>query len=411
MAVAHQGRLSLVRSGAAPAAAAIDQQRIAALTADLVRFPTQGGIDPQAPALHYLADWLDQAGVPSRLYEAPNRRPKNRAIGLLAEIGPPRGPAFALTACLDTAVFGEPDTWEGCKPTAALVTDGWMVGRGTADSKVGVAIFCMLMAELRPIAHTLQGRLLLLLDSDEHTGRFGAVKQLTAEQNHIKGVYIGYPGNGSIKIGARGFYRAKVSLYGVSSHSGASQPSRQNAVEKAARLVTALTAAPLPDADDTSDFGIGPQKTCTAITGGRGYSSVPDYCFLRVDYRLTPTFTKAVARQHLRALVEEVDRQMPTDRASRIEAEQSWPAYRLGAGDALVRALRDAAAAEFGTPPELQVSGPSNVGNFLSSFGIDATCGFGVTCRNVHGANEAIKLDTIMPVYRSYRAAVLKLLT
>ncbi|MDQ4086889.1 MAG: M20/M25/M40 family metallo-hydrolase [Pseudomonadota bacterium] len=405
-----QGRLTLIRGGAYGSRPSTTQEAIAELIADLVRFPTQGGIDPQEPALRFLAAWLEQFGVPVRILEAPHRKPKNRALGLLAEIGPPRGPVYCLTACLDTALFGTADTWEGRTPTSATVTaDGWLLGRGSADSKAGVAIFSTLMAELKQKEHLLGGRILLLIDSDEHTGRFGAVKSLVRIYKRLHGVFIGYPGNDSIKIGARGFYRGRVSFFGVASHSGAARPASQNAVERAAYFIHILQNSPLSGGEVSGRFELGAQRTVTAISGGRGYSTVPDYCFVRVDYRLTPSFTLSDARQNLRSAVEQVDRDMPTSRGSRINAEQSWPAYKLDPRSRLVQALASAAEEELGRIPDLRVSGPSNVGNFLSAAGIDATCGFGVTHRNIHAANEAIMLSSITPVYRAYMRAILDL--
>lgn len=405
----NQGRLRLIAGGAARATG-VNEDAILGLTAELVRFPTQGGVDIQQPALAHLADWLEQRGLAVRMLEAANRRPKNSALGLVASVGPQSGPVYCLTACLDTALFGSSEAWEGHKPTAPrMTTDGWLVGRGAADSKVGVAIFSALMAGLKAREHELAGRVVLLVDSDEHTGRFGAVKALVREQPRMQGVYIGYPGDQSIKIGARGFYRAKVTAYGVASHTGASRPSSQNAVDKAARLIQRLGEQPLPEHEEDAEFGLGPQRTTTAIHGGRGYSSVPDRCWIRVDYRLTPAFQASDARRHLRAIVDRLDADVPSQRSCRIDSEQSWPAYKLSPRSPVARALADAASRVLGRPVPLQVSGPSNVGNFLSSRGIDATCGFGVNHRNIHAANEAIEIRSIMPTYRAYRDAIAQL--
>lgn len=47
----------------------------------------------------------------------------------------------------------------------------------------------------------------------------------------------------------------------------------------------------------------------------------------------------------------------------------------------------------------LTVAGPSNIGNYLAALGTEATCGFGVIYRNLHGADEAIEMASIPLVY------------
>jgi succinyl-diaminopimelate desuccinylase len=56
------------------------------------------------------------------------------------------------------------------------------------------------------------------------------------------------------------------------------------------------------------------------------------------------------------------------------------------------------------------VVGPSNIGNFLAQFGIEATAGFGVSYRNLHAADEAAEVASIGPVYDTYREALQTLL-
>ena len=69
-------------------------------------------------------------------------------------------------------------------------------------------------------------------------------------------------------------------------------------------------------------------------------------------------------------------------------------------------ALQHSAWRRLGRQVPLAVCGPSNVGNHLASCGIEATCGFGVTDKNLHAPNECIEVSTIKVVYEIYRDAV-----
>jgi succinyl-diaminopimelate desuccinylase len=69
-----------------------------------------------------------------------------------------------------------------------------------------------------------------------------------------------------------------------------------------------------------------------------------------------------------------------------------------------------AATEHLESAPTAKVAGPSNIGCYLASLGIDATAGFGVAYRGLHGTDECIDLETIPPVQTAYQSAVLGLL-
>jgi len=294
-------------------------------------------------------------------------------------------------------------------PTAGEIRDGWLTGRGAADCKTAVAIFAYLGAELAARAHELAGTLTLLFDADEHTGHFGGARAYVAGRPSPDGVMIGYPGLDEIVTGARGFWRATVEVFGRAGHSGSRRRSADNAIVKAARLVRLVAEADSGFEPDGT-FPVGPKATVTAITGGAGYSVVPDRCAVSVDVRLTPRFDDRWADELVRGLCHSLDETMPSPLPTLVVPDSTWPAYRLPAASKLASALREGARRSLGRSLPLTVAGPSNIGNFLASMGVEATCGFGVAYRNLHAADEAVELASVAKVYEAYRAAVRKLL-
>jgi succinyl-diaminopimelate desuccinylase len=283
-----------------------------------------------------------------------------------------------------------------------------MYGRGVADAKVAVSLFCHLARELKRSKALTSGALHVLLDGDEHTGRFGGVRA------YIEGiparpdfVAVGYPGNWGVKIGARGFYRTKLSTFGQEAHSGArTDTTSQNAIVKMAHLIRFLSETPLPSEPDT-DFAFGPKMSVTSIVGGNGYSQIPGQCEANLDVRLTPAFTAHDAQRLIEAALTQVDAAMPTSRSSMHDQDSTWPPYRLDPNSSFVSALQAAAEAAFKKEIHTVVVGPSNIGNYLASLGIPATCGFGVSYDHQHAADEYIEISTIAPVFETYyRAAV-----
>lgn len=381
-------------------------ESIVGLTRQLVRIPSRAEHDEREPILEYLRVWLAERGAPVEVLTDPI----GRRVALLITVDSGRlGPAVALNACLDTAGFGDEGAWTH-PPTDADVEDGWLYGRGASDSKVAAAMFAHVAVELvadPPAA----GKLLVLFDVDEHSGRFGGAKAFQADTRDLVGVMIGYPGNYGVGSGARGFWRATITTFGTAAHSGSTSQKRQNAISKAARLVAELEAIDLPGADVEGGFPHGPSLTVTAIDGGEGYSQVPDWCEVKVDVRLTPSFEARDAAQLARGAVRQVDRDHPSRLATTVEVEETWPAYKLSDSAPISAALRRAGETHLGRPVPATVCGPSNIGNYLAALGVPATCGFGVTYRGLHGTDEAIELASIGPVYQSYRDAVLDLLT
>jgi succinyl-diaminopimelate desuccinylase len=255
----------------------------------------------------------------------------------------------------------------------------------------------------------------LLFDADEHTGRFGGAKRYFSgpdAPDDVAGVMIGYPGLDHVVIGGRGFWRADITVFGVARHSGSGRDhsGQVNAVEKAGRLIAALAQRRRPGPVDEA-IGLPPRLTVTAVHGGEGHSVVPDRCQVSVDVRLTTSFDARAAEQLVSGLVQGLDERLPVGRPSRIDARESWPAYRLAEGALVARALLQAAEAQLDAAPTPKVAGPSNIGNYLASRGIPATAGFGVRYEGLHATDERIDIATIPVVQATYHQAVERLLS
>ena len=180
-------------------AALEDHASVLELARDLVRIPSRGGIDPDGPVLDCMASWLDAHGLRCRHLIGPG----GATVALACEVtGAAPGPRYVLDACLDTAPFGDESAWKQ-PPTPGVTADGWLHGRGSSDSKAGAAIFAHIVARLNSAAGRWAGRVVLLLDVDEHTGAFGGAKAFFEEQGapRVDGVMIGYPGPDHVVTG------------------------------------------------------------------------------------------------------------------------------------------------------------------------------------------------------------------
>lgn len=383
-----------------------DLDSVVALTRALVRIPSRGGIDTYDSVLGHVTAWLGQHGLDCRRLAGPG----GGVVALVCELtGTLPGPRYVLDACLDTAPFGDETAWT-YPPTSGTIIDGWLYGRGSSDSKVAAAIFAHVASRLRDELDHLRGSVVLLLDVDEHTGDFGGARAYLEgpdAPDRVDGVMIGYPGIDHLVTGGRGVLRARLHVHGVASHSGGHHPTA-NAISKAADLIRVLNTVPLPDSAGPG-FPLPARLTVTAVSGGEGYSTVPDLCTLYVDVRLTPALADDAASELLRSRAADVDRAWPGTRPTRMEITTRWPAFALpddaALKMALLRSIHDA-----GLTATSKIAGPSNIGNYLASRGIPATAGFGVDYRGLHAIDERIRIDSIPVVQAVYHQALLALL-
>ena len=387
-------------------AACEDQDTVVTLTRELVRIPSRGGVDSYDRVLDVMAAWLGDRGLACRRVAGPG----GTAVALTCEVaGAGPGPRYVLDACLDTAPFGDENTWT-YPPLSGQISDGWLHGRGSADSKAGAAIFAHVAARLQQAAGSWSGTVVLLFDVDEHTGNFGGAKAYFEGPGapvRVDGVMIGYPGLDHVIVGGRGVLRAQVRVHGVAGHSGASKPN-PGAIPKAASLIQALQRVRLPGPAGPA-FPLPAKLTVTEIGGGEGYSMVPDLCLFNVDVRLTPALDDTAALGLLRTAAAQVDAQWPGTRPTQVEVTTRWPPYALPDSSPLREALLRAAESA-GLTTAAKIAGPSNIGNYLAGLGIPATAGFGVDYHGLHGTDERIRLDSIPPIQAAYHRALLTLL-
>lgn len=389
-----------VEPGGGASVAEVDSKTssILELTREFVRHPSPAGSKGSSGVIEIARTWLRDHRLEARVLEH-----RGRPIALVGSSGRPRpGPTLCLNACADTAPVENAKAWS-TSPFGAEIVDGWMYGRGAADSKVGVAIFCHVLRDWARAAEG-DGNLVVLFDADEHTGHFRGAQRFIAEGTSIDAAMIGYPGLDAIRDGARGFWRMTITVFGAEEHSGGSGRPQGNAVVRAAELVQRLSEAKLAGRDDM--LGLPPRLTVTGIEGGRGFSVVPDRCRIRVDVRLTPDWKVDDARGVVSDAVEWLDRAFPCSQRSEIHSWNDWPAYRLGEDDPVLVALRRGAARALGHEVPSRPAGPSNIGNYLATLGVPATCGFGVRYRRVHGVDECFETATVSAVSRAYELAV-----
>jgi succinyl-diaminopimelate desuccinylase len=383
-----------------------DAPSVTTFAQELIRTPSRGGIDDPEPILALVEHWLRDNELPHRRLHTPDGAPAAVVIDI---VGSRVGATWVLDACLDTAPFGDETAWS-FPPTAGDISPlGMLRGRGAADSKTAAAMFCHLAAAISRQYLDLAGRLVVLLDVDEHTGNFSGAKALlqTIDPSTIAGALIGYPGHDEVTIGGRGVLRARLHVHGIAEHSG-SKTSPVNAAIRAAQLATLLDDFPLPE-PAADGFPLPPKLTITEIHSGAGFTTVPDHAVVAVDIRLTDVLDATDAQELINKAVAKLDTDHPTPRPTEIEPVLWWPHYQLAPTTQPAAALiHGATNTGFKVTPK--VAGPSNIGNLFATHDIPTTAGFGLPYTGLHGTDEQADLNSLPAVQAAYHLAVLSLM-
>ena len=372
----------------------------------LIRTPSQGGIDPYAPVVDLAYEFAKTQGLSVvKLLDD-----KGGPVAVVAKVkGGHAGKTWAVNATLDTAPAGDRSQWHD-DPFSGTVENNVLHGRGAGDSKLAASMFLHLAKEMQDKQQDLHGDFLVILDADEHTGKFEGIKAALKAGYKPDGIMIGYAGDDKIVVGSRGFSRYKITLSGKSAHSGATAAAADNALVRAADIIQDLSQQ--PSAATAADFDKPPKVTVTQMEGGSGFSVVPASAEIYVDTRLTPAFDEAAADRHIRGIAADHDQRhhVPPARATTVDKISSEPPFLTPASSALRTALRESVEEISGKKVPEVIAGPSNIGNFLAKSGIEVTAGYGVPAKGVHASDERAQLSRLPKVYSVYRQTLRKLL-
>lgn len=377
---------------------------------ELVQTRSQNGVDPERNVAEAVVSKLREFGLKPQLIGSKERP------SVMCVFGKGRSKKLFLNAHLDTVSAGDPKNWLH-PPFSGKIVGNKMYGRGVADSKAGMVIFCYLAYALTQTKTKLNGQLILGFDADEESGNFSGFKHLIKKIGQVDAAMIGYPGIDEIVIASRGFLRLKITAYGKSAHTGSRSQKGVSAILKMNKIISALEELSLTKDSSLQDshfpkekttkgsfFWFGPKITVSQISGGQAINVVPDKCFINVDIRLVPEQTK-------NQVLEQIKKSLKFGQDCQIDVLQYQEAFETDPEEPIVKLLKRDAEKVLKKKIKLVASGGGSVGNVLGKMGIPTIAGFGVEFGNAHGVDEWINLETILPVAKIYLQTVIDFLS
>jgi succinyl-diaminopimelate desuccinylase len=369
-------------------------QEIIKFTRELVATPSQNFIDSEKEVASLVFEKLKSFGFEPEII-GPKQHPS-----VICHIKKENtSKTIWLESCLDTVPAGDAARWEH-PPFEAKIVSNKMYGRGTADSKVAIALFCYLAKELTEDKN-FNASIFLGFDADEQTGNFTGVREVIKRAPKADICILGYQGISEISIGARGWLRLKVTTFGKSAHTGSRTKKGVNAIHLMGRAINAITS--LDFGQETEPFfEFGSSLNISQVSGGVAINIVPDKCEASLDIRLLPSQAKKEILKMIKDRLDDLKIQYE------VEELQYERAYLTNPNSLFVKKLRDTASEILGRDVPLVASGQGSVGNVVSKVGVPIINAFGVESDNVHAPNEWIDIDTIPKIFEIYKQSLIE---
>jgi acetylornithine deacetylase/succinyl-diaminopimelate desuccinylase family protein len=399
------------------AAGLIKREEMVELLRDLVRIKSP--FFEEAKIISFLNDRLSSN---SRLQTEIHRYEEKKITGFKGENlivrlpGKNGGPRLLLNGHVDTVPLC--DGWS-IDPYAGIERDGRLYGLGALDMKSGVAICVILLEVLAAAGLELNGEIIFTAVSDEE-GPFGLGTHYTILDGFINDCDYAVitepsgpfaPGEERfpcVALGSRGTAVYFVRLKGKSAH-GANPEKGINAVEDAARMITALT--------EKLDLGyhplLGSGTMCiTNLRGGEKYLLVPEKASFTI-YRHTVEGDADRALQEVIAIVEALNLKSEVEIKLRDlpHPDAFFLPWTVDENTPLVRSLKKSSREVLGKELQTTYFRSESDANHIASRLQIPTVLFGADGANYHAADEYVEIDTMVDAARVLLYTIFDLLS
>lgn len=296
-------------------------------------------------------------------------------------------------------------------PYSGSVRGGRLYGLGALDMKATLSAYVYAAKALKDAGLKIRGKLILAFVVDEESGACSQLgtKYLLDRGLVPKACIIGENGTKYIRIGQRGTYRFKITVRGVSTHTGVSTWERKeyghNAIVDMGKAIEALQGLEIPYKSSRTFPGRKPVFTFpTKIMGGASINVVPDKCVAYGDARFLPgnsdTQVKMLIVERLQKLGIRYD----------IEDLVFVPAVEIDPREPIVELLQQEASEVLGFVPEPKGAGPGTDGWMMVKRDVPTIFGFGPEGQGEHGKGEWVDLESLRKVTEIYARFILKYL-
>jgi acetylornithine deacetylase len=279
------------------------------------------------------------------------------------------------------------------------VVDGKLYGRGSCDTKAGLAAMMHAISDLKESGSVPPCDVWLVAVTDEEYGFTGVTRY--SRDLDVTAAIIAEPTDLRLVVAAKGCVRWRIWTLGRAAHSSKPQLGI-NAIDHMARIIGAINASSTSLLERSHPLLGNPTCNIGVIHGGVQVNFVPDTCYIDVDRRLIAGEEPGAVVAEYESLLNELKNQLPD-----LQFRMDKPRIFLGALETPVnsriveqtaRVLKDKGL----DPTPIGVPFGCN-GNLLSERGIpNIVLGPG-SIDQAHSAVEFVECSQVQQAVEIYR--------
>jgi acetylornithine deacetylase/succinyl-diaminopimelate desuccinylase family protein len=270
---------------------------VVGLLADLVRInsvnPSYEGGQSESGVVNYLREYFASSSIETWQQEVFPGRPN-----LIARLpGQNSSRRLVFEAHSDTVSVGGMTI----RPFDPVISDGCLYGRGSCDTKGGLAAMAYAATSLKRSGIVPPCDIWVVAAADEEFS-FGGVRRLL-EGLEAAAAVVAEPTKMRVAIASKGVLRWRIQCLGKAAHSSKPQTG-VNAITNMARVILALEADSISLQSKTHSLLGCATLNVGVIEGGRQVNIVPDLCAIDLDRRLLPGETIPEVLAHYQSLLD-----------------------------------------------------------------------------------------------------------
>ena len=318
------------------------------------------------------------------------------------------GPLFVFLGHTDVVPTGPLDNWRN-DPFSPSEENGFLFGRGAADMKGSVAAFVTAIENFISENKQFNGRIGLLLTSDEEGPSINGVKKVIQElekrNETIEWCLVGEPTANNkvgdvIKIGRRGSLSASVVVKGIQGHIAYPQKAL-NPIHVSAGAINEITK--LTWKDVTGEFQDSILQISNLNSGTGASNIIPG----ELNFDLNVRFSPSTSEEQIKESVEKILN------AHSLKYSIKWNLSGnpfLTKKETLIKAVKLSILSTTGINTQTSTDGGTSDGRFIAPTGTQVV-ELGPVNESIHKVNECIKSEDLIILSKIYTQVLANLLT
>jgi succinyl-diaminopimelate desuccinylase len=318
------------------------------------------------------------------------------------------GPLFIFLGHTDVVPTGPIEDWKN-NPFSPMEEDGYLHGRGAADMKGSVAAFVTAIEHFIGENKKFNGRIGLLLTSDEEGPSINGVRKVIQElekrKEYIEWCLVGEPTANKevgdiIKIGRRGSLGASVNIQGIQGHVAYPQKAL-NPIHESAGAINEITK--LTWKDETGEFQDSVLQISNLNSGTGASNVIPG----DLNFDLNVRFSPSTSEEQIKESVEKI----LNDHSLKYSIKWNLSGNPfLTKEETLIKAVKLSISSTTGINTKTSTDGGTSDGRFIAPTGTQVV-ELGPVNESIHKVNECIKSEDLIVLSKIYTQILANLLT